>query len=330
MSEILSQNEIDALLAALSSGELGIEEQRVNEEKHRVKKYDFKRPNKFSKEHTRTLEMVHDNFCRICSNYLTAHLRTSVQMNVVSNEQTTFEEFIHSIPNPTILIGFYLEPFEGLFLFETGPQFVFQLIDILFGGSGKSSIKTREFTEIEKNILKRIDMKLLENLKTAWEDIMDVNVKFDNLETNPVLNQVVAPNEAVELITISVDIENNQSFLNMCIPYISVEKYIEKLVIQYKTKVSYREDNELKKVMKRNINSVEIDASVELGKSYITVEDFLNLSVGDCLMLNKKTKEPLYMYIDKKPYFKVYPGTIGKKIGVQISEIIDKDVEEDE
>lgn len=330
MSEVLSQNEIDALLAALSSGELGIEEQQANEEKQKIKKYDFKRPNKFSKEHTRTLEMVHDNFSRVASNYLTGHLRTSVQINVMSIEQTTFEEFIHSIPNPTILISFYMEPFEGLFMFETGPQFVFQLIDILFGGTGKSSIRTREFTEIEKNIIKRINMKLLENLKTAWEDIMDIEVKMDNLETNPMLNQIIAPNEPVELITFSVNINNNQSFMNMCIPYISIEKYIDKLVIQYKTKSSYKEDNEFKKTMQKNINAVDVDAYVELGKSYITVEDFLSLSIGDCITLNNKTSEPLNMYIGKNPYFHVYPGTIGNKVGVQISEIIDKDVEEDE
>jgi flagellar motor switch protein FliM len=175
MSEILSQNEIDELLAALSSGDIGIEEQNT-EEKHRVKKYDFKRPNKFSKDHTRTLEMVHDNFSRIASNYLTAHLRSSVQIKVISSEQITFEEFIHSIPNPTILISFYLEPFEGLMLFETGPQFVFQIIDILFGGAGKSAIKTREFTEIEKNIIKRINMKLLESqYQLTWSLILQVH-----------------------------------------------------------------------------------------------------------------------------------------------------------
>lgn len=329
MSEVLSQNEIDALLAALSSGELGIDEQ-ANEEKQKVKKYDFLRPNKFSKEHTRTLEMIHDNFARIASNYLTAQLRSSVQIKVMSIEQTTFEEFIHSIPNPTILISFFLEPFDGLFMFETGPQFVFQLIDILFGGSGKSIIRTREFTEIEKNIIKRINLKLLENLKSAWEDILDVDVKMENLETNPVLNQVFAPNEPVELISFSVDIGNNQSFLNMCIPYISIEKYMDKLVIQYKTKVSYRDDNEFKKTLERGINSVEVDTLVELGRSQITIEDFLNLAVGDCITLNKKTNQALQMYIDNNPYFNVYPGTVGNRVGVQISEILDKDVEENE
>lgn len=329
MSEVLSQNEIDALLAALSSGEIGIDEQ-ANEEAHKVKKYDFLRPNKFSKDHMRTLERVHENFSRIASNYLTAYLRTSVQINVMSAEQTTFQEFIHSIPNPTILISFTLDPFDGILLFETGPQFVFQVIDILFGGQGKSSIRTREFTEIEKNIIKRINLKMLENLKVAWEDVVDVDAKFDTLETNPVLNQVMAPNEAVALITMSANIGDNQSFLNMCIPYISIEKFMDKLVIQYKNSVSYREDSENKKKIENNISNVDVQCEVELGKSIITVEDFLNLSIGDSITLSRKTREPLDMYVEKNLYYKVYPGTISKKMGVQIVEILNKDVKEDE
>lgn len=329
MSEVLSQNEIDALLAALSSGEIGIDEQ-ANEEAHKVKKYDFLRPNKFSKDHMRTLERVHENFSRIASNYLTAYLRTSVQINVMSAEQTTFQEFIHSIPNPTILISFTLDPFDGILLFETGPQFVFQVIDILFGGQGKSAIRTREFTEIEKNIIKRINLKMLENLKVAWEDVVDVDAKFDTLETNPVLNQVMAPNEAVALITMSANIGDNQSFLNMCIPYISIEKFMDKLVIQYKNAVSYREDSENKKKIENNISNVNVQCEVELGKSIITVEDFLNLSIGDSITLSRKTREPLDMYVEKNLYYKVYPGTISKKMGVQIVEILNKDVKEDE
>jgi flagellar motor switch protein FliM len=329
MGEVLSQSEIDALLAALSTGEIGIEE-HAQEEKQKVKKYDFKRPNKFSKEHIRTLEMVHDNFARIVSNYLAAHLRTTVQMKVISSEQITFEEFIHSIPNPTILMTYYLEPFTGVFLFETGPQFVFQIIDILFGGQGKTLTKTREFTDIEKNVIKKINLKLLENLKMAWEDIMDVEVRFDGLETNPVLNQAMAPNEPVALITILVEIGRNQSFLNMCIPYISIEKFMDKLVIQYKTSTSSKEDLEHRKTMEHNIRGVSLNAHVELGKSNITVEEFLNLSVGDCLTLNNKLNDPLNMYVENNLHFKVYPGAIGKKLGVQIVEIIDKDVEDDE
>jgi flagellar motor switch protein FliM len=328
MGEVLSQNEIDALLAALSSGE--IIEENPKEEKHKVKKYDFKRPNKFSKDHIKTLEMVHDNFSRIASNYLTAHLRSSVQMKVISSEQITFEEFIHSIPNPTILMTYYLEPFSGLFMFETGPQFVFQIIDILFGGHGKNISKTREFTEIEKNVMKRINSRLLDNLKMAWEDIMDVEVKHDGLETNPVLNQVMAPNEPVALVTMSVEIGHHQSFMNMCIPYLSIEKFMDRLVIQYRTSVSSTDNTENRVKLERNIKGVGLNTFVELGKSIVTINDFLDLDVGDCITLDTKLSDTLKMYVEDNLHFKVYPGTVGKKVGVQIVDVLDKEVEENE
>ncbi|KRQ85993.1 Flagellar motor switch protein FliM [Caloramator mitchellensis] len=328
MGEVLSQSEIDALLSALTSGELQIDEPSI-EEKQKVKKYDFKRPNKFSKDHIRTLEMVHDNFGRISANYLTANLRTSVQIKVISTEQITFEEFIHSIPNPTILMTFYLEPFPGIFMFETGPSFVFEVIDLLFGGSGKGHIKTRDFTEIEKNIVKKINTTLLENLKLAWEDIIHVEFKFDNLETNPVLNQVMAPNEPVCLITFSVQIGNSQSYMNMCIPYISIEKYIDKFVVQYKSTTADVNDANEQNQVRKNILPVTTQCYVELGKTNITIEEFLNLSVGDVVKLDKNTKEPLDFYVEDRLHFKVYPGIIGKKLGVQVYEIIGKDVEDD-
>ncbi|MEG2539392.1 MAG: flagellar motor switch protein FliM [Clostridium sp.] len=329
MSEVLSQSEIDALLAALSTGEIGIEED-VHEEKQKVKKYDFKRPNKFSKDHTKTLERVHDNFARIASNYLAAHLRTSVQINVLNTEQITFEEFIHSIPNPTILMTYYLDPFSGPFLFETGPQFVFQVIDILFGGQGTSGAKSREFTDIEKNVIRRINEKLLENLNVAWEDIMDIEVRVDGLETNPVLNQVMAPNEPVTIITMSVELSNNKSFINMCIPYISIEKFLEKLIFQYKASVASNKDAEHKKQMEKKIQGVGLNSHVELGKCTLNVNDFLHLRVGDCISLNQKINEPLNMFVEGRKHFKVYPGNIGRKTGVQIVEILDKDVEDNE
>lgn len=329
MSEVLSQGEIDALLAALSAGEIGVEEHH-GEEKHKVKKYDFKRPNKFSKEHIRTISMVHENFARLVSNYLTSSLRTSVQVKVVSTEQTTFEEFIHSIPNPTMLTSFYLKPFEGLMMFETGPQYVFQIIDILFGGHGSAvSYKTREFTEIEKNIIKKINWKLLENMPLAWEDIIKVEPVFESLETNPVLNQFMAPSEPVAWVTMNVDISGHESFINVCIPYISIEKYMDKFVIQYKTVSTSR--NDMNSKIEHNLLNVMVDSTVELGRSTITVEDFLNLSVGDCLMLNQRISEPLNYYIEDRLHFKVYAGTVkNKKIGVQISEILYKDVDNNE
>jgi flagellar motor switch protein FliM len=274
--------------------------------------------------------MVHDNFARLVSNYLTASLRTSVQIKVLSTEQTTFEEFIRSIPNPTILISYYLRPFEGLMMFETGPQYVFQVIDILFGGHGNSSYKTREFTEIEKNIIKKINWKLLENMKFAWEDIIEVEPVFEGLETNPALNQFMAPNEPVVLVTMDVEIFGQESFINVCIPYISIEKYMDKFIIQYKTLSTSKNEISSSKIA-NSLMSVNVNSIVELGSSTITIEDFLNLSVGDCLMLNQKISEPINYYIEDSLHYKVYAGTVNnKKLGVQISEILYKDVDNDE
>lgn len=137
MSEILSQNEIDALLSALSSGDIEPDELPKEEEKVKIKNYDFKRPQKFSKDHIRTLELVHDNYARIISNFLTAQLRTNVKVKIESVQQITYEEFIHSIPNTTVLTLFKMPPLSGQILLETNEEFVLRIYDVLAGGKIK-------------------------------------------------------------------------------------------------------------------------------------------------------------------------------------------------
>ena len=152
MADVLSQSEIDALLSALSTGELEPEQVATEEEKHKVKIYDFRSPQKFSKDHIRTLELIHDNFARIISNYLTAQVRKNVKVKIETVEQVTYEEFIHSVQNPTIMTMFKMPPLNGSLLFETNPQFSFQIIDILLGGSGERKSTNKEFSDIDKNI----------------------------------------------------------------------------------------------------------------------------------------------------------------------------------
>jgi flagellar motor switch protein FliM len=159
---------------------------------------------------------------------------------------------------------------------------------------------------------------------------MDVNARFESLETNPALNQVMAPNEPVALITMSADINNNQSFMNMCIPYISVEKYIDKFVIQYRNQSSPTVSSENKKNIESDISDVKVDACVELGTTNIKIKDFINLNIGDCIKLNTKVGETLDLCIEGEPHYKVSPGKIGKKIGAQIVEIYSKDVDNHE
>lgn len=328
MAEVLSQNEIDALLSALSSGEIK-EEELPKEEKQKIKIYDFKSPQKFSKEHIRTLEIVHENYARIISNYLTAQLRINVKVKVESVQQITYEEFIRSVPNPTVLTLFKLPPIEGNILFEMNPMFAFKIIDILLGGMGGSNYKVREFTEIDKGIIYKINESLVSNMKLAWEDVLEVSPSVDGLETNPALNQTLSPNEPVALITFSVEMSESTSFINICIPYISVEKLLDKLVLDRYVSKRNDSDNETRNRVLENLNLVDVTLNAELGKADITVDDFLKLNEGDVIKLSNNYREPITVTVENKPFLKCIPGTVNKHKGLKIIEIIDKDVEND-
>lgn len=329
MADVLSQSEIDALLSALNSGDIKPEEIK-EEEKQKVKVYDFRSPQKFSKDHIRTLELIHDNYARTISNYLTGQIRNTVKVKIEYVEQTTYEEFIHSIPNPTILTLFKMPPLSGTLLFETNPQFVFQIVDILLGGSGNGKYKAREFTDIDKNIISKINQGMIANLKLAWNDIMNVEPEIENIETNPALNQTLAPHEPVALITFSVEVGTQHSFINMCIPYLSIEKHLEKLVFQYWYQTSDSSETKDTRIkIEKNIEKVEVPVSAVLGSTSITVDDFLRLSMGDIITLNQQCDEPVKIFLEDKPHLIGKPGLIGKKIGIQIIDFFDKDVNND-
>lgn len=329
MADVLSQSEIDALLSALSTGELEPEQLPREDEKHKVKLYDFRSPQKFSKDHIRTLELIHDNFARIISNYLTGQIRKNVKVKVETVEQVTFEEFMHSVQNPTILTLFKMPPLTGTLLFETNPDFSFQVIDILLGGTGDRKNTNNEFSEIDKNIMYQVVSGLLSNLVMAWEDIMHVEPEIESVETNPTINQTLAPNEPVALIVFSVELGKTTTFINLCIPYLSIEKLLYKLVVQYWFK---SEDDELESESKRKLedglNPVEIELVAKLGDTNLNVDDFLRLSIGDIIKLDDKCTKPIKVLVQDEEYYYAKPGTIGKNMGVTVIDIIDKEVKE--
>lgn len=331
MSEVLSQSEIDALLLALSSGDLEADSLEVKEEKVKVKPYDFRRPQKFTKDHIRTLELVHDNYSRIISNYLTAQLRSNIKVNVESVQQITYEEFIHSIPNPTVLTLFRMPPLSGDILLETNAEFVLRMYDVLAGGSGYKRPKLKELTEIEKKLIKVLNGGLISNLKLAWEDVLEVQPEIQEIETNPALNQTLAPNEPVALITFTVEMFNTTMFMNICIPHLSIEKVLDKLVIRYWFS---DDDDELaiehKRKVRHGLERVDVDVLSVLGKTQIAVNDFLTLGIGDVIKLDNSMESPIEVYVEEQLTYTGKPGLSGKQRAVQIIEYIGEDVENDE
>ncbi|MCI5727187.1 MAG: flagellar motor switch protein FliM [Clostridium sp.] len=327
MADVLSQSEIDALLSALSTGELDPEPIAAEDEKHKVKVYDFRSPQKFSKDHIRTLELIHDNFARIISNYLTGQVRKNVKVKIETVEQVTYEEFIHSVQNPTILTMFKMPPLTGSILFETNPAFSFQIIDILLGGTGERKNNIKEFSDIDKNIMRQVIAGMLSNLVLAWEDIMHVEPEIENIETNPAINQTLAPNEPVALIVFSVELGKNNTFINLCIPYLSIEKVLDKLVVQYWFKSENEELlEESRKKLEEGLQPIEVNVCAQLGDTHITVNDFLRLTKGDIIKLDEKCTDPIKVLIENQEYYYAKPGTIGKNMGVTVLDIIDKDV----
>ncbi len=331
MAEILSQNEIDALLSALSSGDIEPSELEKEEENLKIKNYDFKRPQKFSKDLIRTLELVHDNYARIISNYLTAQLRTNVKVKIESVEQITYEEFIHSVPSSTVLTLFTMQPLSGQIILETNEEFVLRIYDVLAGGDGFKKPKLKELTEIEKNIIKHTAQGLISSMKLAWEDVLEVDPVMESMETNPALNQTLAPNEPVALITFSVEMFQTSIFINICIPYLSIENVLEDLVVKYWS--SERDEEQLKlsrEKLNKNLRKVDVDLKAVLGNTVISVNDFLTLELGDVIALDRIWDEPIDIYVEEQLTFVAQPGLKGKNKAVQIIDYIDKGVENDE
>ena len=221
-----------------------------------------------------------------------------------------------------------MPPLSGSILFETNPQFSFQIIDILLGGKGNRKYKFKEFSDIDKNILRNVNAGLISNLKLAWEDVLDVEPEIEALETNPALNQTLAPNEPVALITFSVEMSNNSTFINICIPYLSIEKVLDKLVVQYWFRENDEEIlNESRNRLKERLNVVGVPMTGVLGTTNITVNEFLQLTVGDVIPLDNSSDSPVKIFVEEQLCYIGKPGTIGKNRGIQILDIIDKDVE---
>lgn len=322
LKEVLSQNEIDSLIHALSTGQLAEEEQNGTDTETSVRTYDFRRPNKFSKEQMRTLQIVHENLARVLSNFLTAYLRTPVQVKLASVSQVTFEEFIFSLPVPTLMTIFSASEDMGSAMLETNPQFIFPIIDLLFGGEGETPKKIRELTEIELTVMRRIITKILENLRYAWEDIVELKPQIENMDTNPQFNQMIASNERVALVTLTTQIRNSEGLINVCFPYLALEPVIANLTAQHWFSASHNRGGSKKsqQLLEAGVESAEVELSAVLGQTTVNMEDFLQFEVGDVILLEQKIGTPMTLLVEDEPMFKVQAGTVRGRRAVQLLE----------
>jgi flagellar motor switch protein FliM len=329
MVDVLSQNEIDALLAALSSGEMDAEQLKKEDTQKKVRVYEFKRAVRFSKDHIRSLTRIHENFARYLTTYFSAQLRTFVQIHVAGVEQLPYDEFIRSIPKMTILNIFKAEPLEGRMVLEVHPNVAFTMLDRLLGGAGSSPGKISALTEIEATVMERMFSRALESLQEAWKTIVDIRPRMEAMETNPQFMQIVSPNETIALISLGAKIGETSGMINLCIPHVVIEPVMPKLSVHhwFVSQKKTRAPEEIE-ALETRVQNVKLPIVAELGSSTITIQEFLQLSAGDVIKLQKPMDEPLEIRVGDRRKYRGAPGTARGKLAVQITEMINEGAEE--
>ncbi|WP_319561865.1 flagellar motor switch protein FliM [Marispirochaeta sp.] len=331
MNEVLSQDEIDQLLTAISTGDIESEEVSQAADQRKIKIYDFKRPDKFSKEQIRTVSIMHETFARLTTTALSAQLRSMVHVHVASVDQLTYEEFIRSIPNPTTLGIINMDPLKGSAVLEIDPAITFSIIDRLFGGQGEGTKVQRDLSDIEQSVMEGIIVRILGNLREAWSQVIDLRPRLGQIETNPQFAQIVPPTEMVVLVTLETKVGEVEGMMNFCIPYLTIEPIISKLSAQYMySTVRSGATTENLNIIKERLSTVHINVVAEIGSINLTVRDVLSLRMGDVIRLqDTRTSDPMVLKIGNRKKFLCRPGLVGNKVAVQITQKLE-DIEKEE
>ena len=322
MSDILSQSEIDNLLKQLSDGDLDVDQIQGEDEKQ-VKNYDFSRPTKFSKEHLRTLEIIFEHYSRLVSTNLPVYLRKNVQVSVASSETVTFSEFSNALSNPSVLGIINFAPLNGNIIIEIATNLCYAMLDRMLGGSGQPLEKSREFSDIELTILQKLLVMFTQLLREPWKNVVDISPVLSRLETNPQFAQVIAPSDMIAIVTLNMKIGDVEGMLNICLPFFTLEDVMDKLNTKYWfSTMQEKHDEHYEEYIESMIRRVDVPIKAVLGKSTISVSDFLNLQVGDCIRLDSRVDTDMEVYVGNIKKFTALPGTEKDSYAVQITSVI--------
>ncbi len=324
--DVLTQEQIDALLAAANDDAGSLEDLKREETSRKIKVYDFKRPDKFSKDQIRTLYMLHESFARMLNTYMSSHLRTLVNVDVASVEQLTYQEFVQSLANPSVITILGVPPLKGNIIFEISTEIAFAYLDRVFGGDGTTAMKTRVLTEIEDAVMRRFVNSAMDRFKEAWSNVTPMNPILEATESNPQFTQIVPPNDMVVIVTLQTKLGEVEGFMNICIPYLVLEPVMSKLTTTFWVAASAAKDDRSgqAEAIRRTLNKTKVPLIVEVGRVQITIREFLTLGFGDVLQLNTKVKEDFPCMVGSNPKFLCRPGTFGKKLAVQITQVVEK------
>ena len=330
MAEILSQKEIDTLLNSVSEEEnetiIGSSVEEDIEKYANV--YDFKHPNRVSKDQLRTLQSIHEIFAKTFNAYLAVRLRTILDINLISVDQLQYSEFILSVSDPSCIYIFRVEELNGIAILEVSPQLVLFIVDRLFGGKGGSAEDSRSITAIEQTVMKKIIERALENLSSSWQQIAPLTFILEGFETNPDVVQIVPPGETVITVSFEIKIQDTSSLINICFPYLILEDIISKLNVQHFISTTKKEASEEEiAILNGNLKITQLPVVSYLGEAKLTVKDILYLQKHDVIITDRKVNDFIDISIGGNKKFLGKPGFKGKKKAVKIiKQIEEKDL----
>ncbi|MFF2448102.1 flagellar motor switch protein FliM [Neobacillus sp. NPDC058068] len=291
-----------------------------------VKVYDFKRAQKrLSTEQLRVLKKIHESFAYRLSSTFSTLLRTITQVDVVSAEQVTYEDFIQTLPGQTVLAVLEASGQEKRLALNFPPRMAFSMIDLLLGGKGIwEDSETSSITPIETNVLKRVVEGIIQNLHKAWADIITLKLKSANVETNPQFLQLVDPADRVVVMAFDISFGDNLEQLQLCLPYTLLEPFISMLsahhLLVYGQEVKNNQENDF---IQDRIEHLTVPVRVELGRAAISIEEFLGLSVNDVIQLDQPVEEPLSVKINEETKFLAFPGTKKSRMAIKIEQVVE-------
>lgn len=322
MSEVLSQNEIDSLLQALSNGDLDMDDVKDGPEKQ-VKNYDFSRPAKFSKEHLRTLEIIFEHYGRLLSTNLPVYLRKNIQVVVASSETVTFSEFTNALANPVVLGIVNFQPLGGSTIVEISGNLAFAILDRMLGGQGDPLARNRDFSEIEMSIIEKIMIVCVQLLREPWKNVVEISPILERIETNPQFAQVISPTDMIAIVTLNVKIGEVEGFMNVCLPYFTLESIMDRLNTKYWfSNMQEVADESFDDQIETMIRKVTVPIKAILGRSTVSVSEFVSIQTGDVIRLNSRTDSELEIYVGNIKKFAALPGSQNDHFALRITEVL--------
>lgn len=302
-------------------------EDEFSDSEHKsYKLYNFRRPDKFSKDNLRALRDIHREFSKAISLVLSGYLRMRVEIEIVSVDQLTYEEFVRSMPSPISVGVFEFEPLSGQVLLGISFEVISCIVNRMLGGVGNVENQTRELTDIEKALAKKVINIIIKSLEDSWNTIIPVTGKFISLDDNYQSIQVATAGEIVALLTFEVQISGKHfGLFSLCFPYPVLETVLGHLSTQhiFQTKGLVASNDERLKMISK-INTSNVDLRVQFGQCSITLDDFLQLSEGDIIKLDNKVQDDLIVKVNVEKKFFARPGTLKDKICVKITDVYDE------